>query len=746
MLFIKRFFIIVSLVSCVGIFAQNNISGIGLIKKVIENKSKNKPDNFEFGAYNNFIVTANPDSIQGNIDSVYVVKKNRNVFSKIDSSDYVFKKIISKQHLYQTERISQFQSLNNTLKENILATRMAGFKQPLYEYFALKLMPFSIYDERFVILEKDYISPLTYKGLKKYTYQLIEEINCEDRIIHKILFYDKNFKKTNRLEGFIYVDAEKFSVSKMEIKTSGILNIYAVYNFNFNAEINNWFPEQQSILVKKGNSKKPFKIFGETISFEGMVDGNNSNRKKYASDFVEIKSVTKIFEPSFNKIKSIRKPYISTEINEKAIAKNQDFWYTHFNDSIDVRSNPTYVSIDSLVQKRKFDKKINLGLKLYKGILPLSLFDFDLRHLLKYNNYEGVRIGIGGTTNDKLSNLFKVGYYGAYGSRDGVFKGHIAPAIRIGKSSESWVGVSFTEDVKDIASTAFELDKQVYTLFDSRPFSINSFYKIRTWKTFLETKLIPKTNSIWYLSRSFNEAKFDYLYELNGKSYSRFFTSMATVSLEWSPYSKYMQTPNKRIEIEKNYPKFTFQFSKTLPGVLQNDFDFGKFDLRFNYQKKFNSAHKLMFLFEGGYAFGDTPLTHLYNHSANNLNSNSLIERSTIAADDSFETMYFKEFYSSKYVFMQLEHQFPKIRIAKNVNPIVSLITRCSFGDMDNKEQHKQIIFKTLEKGYFESGLEINQIFAGLGLVAYYRHGANHLPRFIDNVSINLSFDLDLGF
>jgi hypothetical protein len=62
--------------------------------------------------------------------------------SKIDSSDYKFKEIISKQHLFQTEKVSQYQFGNEKLKETILGTKMAGFKQPVYEVLAFSLQSF----------------------------------------------------------------------------------------------------------------------------------------------------------------------------------------------------------------------------------------------------------------------------------------------------------------------------------------------------------------------------------------------------------------------------------------------------------------------------------------------------------------------------------------------------------------------------------------------------------------------------
>jgi hypothetical protein len=280
-------------------------------------------------------------------------------------------------------------------------------------------------------------------------------------------------------------------------------------------------------------------------------------------------------------------------------------------------------------------------------------------------------------------------------------------------------------------------------LYDSRPFNISTYYGHETWKAFLETKLIPKTESLWQITRSYNDPKFNYSFINNGISYKQFNTTLFSCSLEWNPFSKFMQTPHRKIEIEKNYPKFTFQFSKTL-NVFENDFNFGKLDFRFNFQKNINQNHKILFLMEAGYNFGDAPITHLYNHAANNFYSDNILGRTTLAAKDKFETMYFNEFFSKQYVFTQFEYQFPRVELARRIKPVFSIVTRFGLGNLRDKDKHAGIEFKTLEKGFVESGIEMNRIYKGIGLVFYYRYGPNSLPRFDENIAINLSFDLGL--
>jgi hypothetical protein len=65
-------------------------------------------------------------------------------------------------------------------------------------------------------------------------------------------------------------------------------------------------------------------------------------------------------------------------------------------------------------------------------------------------------------------------------------------------------------------------------------------------------------------------------------------------------------------------------------------------------------------------------------------------------------------------------------------------------GNLQKPEQHVGVDYKTLNEGYFESGIELNQIFKGLGLT-FYRYGPNQLPKFENNIAVKLSYVLNLG-
>jgi hypothetical protein len=340
---------------------------------------------------------------------------------------------------------------------------------------------------------------------------------------------------------------------------------------------------------------------------------------------------------------------------------------------------------------------------------------------------------------------YKIDGYSAYGTKVGKFKYSLGAATRLGKFSNSWIGISYTDDVREIASTVFAIEKRVFKIYDPRPINISTFYNYVSWKTYIETKIIPKTESIWELSKTVVEPKFNYTFNLNNKLYSVYNMTTAMVSLKWNPFSDYMQTPNGRIEVEKRFPKFTFQFTKSLPKIAQNDFDFGKIDFRTEYEKKYLNGQKTSLLFEGGYAFGDLPLTHLYNTSPNNITKETIIQRITFSGKNSFETMFFNEFFSSEYAYFQFKHGFSRVTLFKKIKPSLVLVSRMAWGNLQKPEQHIGLDYKTLNKGYFESGVELNQIYKGLGLSGFYRYGPNQLLKFQNNIAVKISFVLDLG-
>lgn len=299
---------------------RNNVANL-LIRKVIYKKPDNDPQkklsSFTYKSYNRLLVTANPDSISGKLDSIYVYERIGRRFEKIDSTDFKFKKLVEKQHLYQTEKVSEFKfNKNQGLKENILATRMAGFKQPIYEVIGLTLQSYSVYHNDIELVETKYAGPLADDALKNYQYRILDTLAVEGRNTYMIYFSPKRIRKKKKLEGVIYIDCENYGIAKAVFRSKSVIDVTSTHLFHYEKNRNLWFPKGKNLKVTKGNSSHDITILGETIRFDA-ADG--TDRNKEASDYVYLLSESVNFDYEYNTPVNIKHGGIAIEIKDEAL-------------------------------------------------------------------------------------------------------------------------------------------------------------------------------------------------------------------------------------------------------------------------------------------------------------------------------------------------------------------------------------------------------------------------------------------
>lgn len=715
-----------------------------IISEAVRRKGQNDPHqklrSYRYKSYQNLVVTANPDSISDKLDSIYIYEKTGRRFEKIDSSDFKFRRLVERRHLYHTEKVSEYNfNREQGLKENILAVRMAGFRQPVYEIISLKLQPYSVYGD-IDLVESKYEGPLSRENAR-YRYKILDTVAVEGRNTYMIYFTPRRKSKKFRLEGVLYIDMANYAVAKALFRVKNVLDITATHQYSYRKELGMWFPERRTLKIVKGNNRQDIRILGETIRFD--AENENTKREREPSDHVYLMSESRNFDLEFNIPLQIRHSAVAIEIDDAAISRPENYWDT-FRDTLDARSAQTYPALDSIIAKRKYEKFIVLGRRILNGYFPLGPVDIDLKQIIKYNIHEGFRPGLGGITNNSFSEVFRINGYGAYGIKDGRFKYSLGAAVRLDEFTNTWVGASYTDDLQEIGSIRFETDRKKFRIYDSRPLNVSTFYNYQSWDTYLETRLLAKTEGRLELSRTWIEPRFDYTFVTNGQEYRIFNITTATAAVQWNPFSDYMQTPGGRIEIEKRFPKFAFQYTHSINNFLESDFTFGKLDFRTEYEKKYLNGQKTAILLQTGIANGDTPLTHLYSLLPNNRDKETLLARTRFAGKNSFETMYFNEFFSSRYVIFQAKHGLPKYRLFGDINLAPVLVTRFAWGNMEDRQEHRGVEFNTLEKGYYESGVELNEIYKILGITAFYRYGPYHLPEFDRNISIKVSITINL--
>ena len=122
----------------------------------------------------------------------------------------------------------------------------------------------------------------------------------------------------------------------------------------------------------------------------------------------------------------------------------------------------------AVIKTRDSIKKSAFLRQLGNGFLPFRYFDTDLRYLIKFNQYEGVRTGLGGTTNKRLSERYRLNGYIVYGFKDKDIKYSIGGGFRINETHDTWINLSYTEDLTETGSSSFLTDKRFFTFFTVR--------------------------------------------------------------------------------------------------------------------------------------------------------------------------------------------------------------------------------------------------------------------------------------
>lgn len=378
------------------------------------------------------------------------------------------------------------------------------------------------------------------------------------------------------------------------------------------------------------------------------------------------------------------------------------------------------------------------------GYYPIGFFNIDLKTLIKYNNYEAFRLGIGGHTNDKLFKRYKLGGYIAYGFKDEAIKYSLGASARVNLKKKAWVNLYYVNDIKEIGTFDYLTDARVYSIFEPRLVNITQFYKYRKWYANITSELSPKILAEFRVEHSNVENIENYHYIKGGKSYTQYQLSEATVSFRISPKTEFFTNEDGTKEYFDGLPKISAQITKGFKGIAGSDFNYTKFGLKFDYYIKRTDLSSTNILLEGSLATGDVPLTHLFHSYPNQPTKDEILQRFSVAGVQSFETMYFGEFFSDKLTTLQVKHSLRRFKLAEKWKPELVLITRHAWGNMAHTERHFGIPFKTLEHLYNETGFELNKILFGFGLSAAYRYGYYNLPEFADNISFKFTFYLKL--
>jgi hypothetical protein len=424
--------------------------------------------------------------------------------------------------------------------------------------------------------------------------------------------------------------------------------------------------------------------------------------------------------------------------------KKDDAWWAKYRrDSLDTRDRETYHIIDSLGKAEHFDRRVKFLAALSTGVWPTTYFDIDLGKIIEFNNHEGYRLGFGMHTGEKISRFVRVGGYGAYGFRDEAFKYGADLRFNLYPKNDVWIGGSWSHDVLESGSLVFADDERpkgselFYRLF-RRNFDWNDQYELN-----LHFRALRDIDWTFRVRSSERQPTNGYQYGISSDQITvlldRFHFTEAGLGLRIGFREQYGDLFGRRVLVESKWPVLWLDMAQGFKGFWDGEFSYTRFQLKLRHEFQTRYIGRPAFQLTAGMANGDLPLSLLFSSRG------TWEKKFTLSVANSFETMAINEFTSDRFVALHYAHSIDLFR-KKNFRPVLVLRTSALWGNLSNPQQHFGYPVKTVEKGYYESGFQLNNLLrsgiTGFGLGIFYRYGPYSYPKAKDNLAYKFTMSI----
>ncbi|OFX34222.1 MAG: hypothetical protein A2W92_21620 [Bacteroidetes bacterium GWA2_42_15] len=688
-----------------------------IIKKVVENRDLYNPqkwESYQYNSYNKLVFSAFDD--KGFLNSLPETLKTRQ-----DSALYHFKKIIDRQDLFLVETASLKSFLKpEKEKETILASRASGIEDPSFFTLATQLQSLTFYNDYVTLLEKDFLSPVSPNSWNKYFFLLTDTLlTPENDTIFTIQFRPQKNKYFWGLKGVMNVHTNGYAIQSVRAedanKPTDILRIKIEQRYEKMPE-GHWFP-------KELNSEIVYNKFNIT-----PVPGYSFLLKGSGKTYLFNQKVN----PDLDK-KDFRGANL--EISEEAADRDAAYWEEYRNGLPDKRDSVTYHVIDSIGRAENLDQKTKMILGLFENKLDVGKLNLRLQHIIDYNHYEGMQLGLGLETNEKFSRLFQLGGYWRYGFEDRKQKFGADAAVRLNRKTESKVFFELKRDRQEIGEMFFLEQPRVFSSEEYRKLLYTDMFSIQSirvaaehrWSKFLKTRLFYDRTKYFDPMSLFPTMVPVGVFTLN----------KIGIKMRLSFGEQFFDNGHNIVSTGSRYPFVFINY--------ENGFDHAGFNDYHSFELKVRDSFRMRNI-------GTSHLT-LLGAVRNEIGFGNLFVSPPAAADhvisiyaeNSFATMPMNEFFANRMAAVFWRHELGTLLYkTPKFKPRVSLAVNACWGDTKNEYPN----FRTFEKGYYEGGLLIRRLLKqdiiALGFGIFYRFGPYHSNDFSDDTAIKFTMDIAL--
>ena len=174
-------------------------------------------------------------------------------------------------------------------------------------------------------------------------------------------------------------------------------------------------------------------------------------------------------------------------------------------------------------------------------------------------------------------------------------------------------------------------------------------------------------------------------------------------------------------------------------GTLNSEYQYTRIEFKGKFDMPFSKLGTTTILLLGGLMTNDAPLIEYFNGYG------SLAGNFSLSAPYSFSTMQLNEFAATSFAALHLRHDFNQWMFPENykTKPAIVFAQNIGYGRLDEKYKD-QFHFKDYSKGFYESGIEVNNLlrvgYISWGAGIYYRYGPYRLNAVHENFAYKFGF------
>ena len=625
-------------------YSNKNNPAVDLIRKVIDNKDKNRITAYDYVQYQQYekmelSLTNKPEKFMKN-----KLLKNYVFILDNQDTDKIAGKALVPVYLEETLSDQYYRKNPEKKKTFITGQKKVNFGEfvdnnGISSYVNKLYSDINIYDNNITILTNQFLSPVAGAAPTFYRFYIRDTVEQDGIKLIRLNFTPRN-PADLLFRGTLYVTLDgNYAVQKLNMTVSKNANLNWTRELHIKQDFEKGADGRYHLSLSN--------MLAEFALSKGADGGIMGERTVSFKNFV-------VNQPAPDSI------YKRKELDpgdEKPVMSDSS-WIASRHQQLTTTEAKVYANIDSLQHMKSYRRFMDIATLALAGYKNFGDYEVGpVNAFYSFNSVEGFRLRAGGRTTPQFSKRLYLENYLAYGFKDQKTKYFLSAAWSLNKKSiytfpMNYVKVSYQYDTKipgqELQFVAEDNFLLSFKRGDNDKFLYNNIFKAEYVREFGKNISYNLGFKRWRQTPA-GAITFDKTENGQTVSVPDITTSELSGELRWAPHEQFYQGKVYRIPLFNQYPIFKLRYIAGIKGLLGGEYNYHNLNLSIFKRVYFGQLGYADIATEGGYIFGKLPYPLLTIHRANQTYAYQL---------NSFNLMNNLEFISDHYASANMDYYF----------------------------------------------------------------------------------------